>query len=246
MINLKEIEKIKSAVPPLRMLSKTDQEKAIIFIPAISKQYGIISEMNEIDLKGMIKFVSTQFQNMNAKEMLYAFELYGSGKLTIPKEKEHFGKLNLTFLGALFSAYEKLKQQAKTELIPQTDPTKLLKGKDEEQIWKEWYINLLQWVKENKSLPDKYPYEYCFRYLKAAKRITLTDDEFKKHQLSVISQINLDTDERPSPELRRNYRMQFVNGSIAFINRCRHDYFIKWWHENYSAEWLQVEIEKVK
>ena len=109
----------------------------------------------------LIDFVSKQFQNLNAKEMVHAFELYGAGKLTIPKEKEHFGKLNLTFLGALFSAYEKIRQEAKIEARTETDPSKLLKGKSEQEVWSEWYANLLKWVSENKSLPEKYPYEYC-------------------------------------------------------------------------------------
>lgn len=70
----------------------------------------------EYIIQDVIPFIEFNFKSLKEEDVEMAFNLFSAEKISIPKEKHHFGNLSLPFIGSILTSYTNWKRQKAGEM----------------------------------------------------------------------------------------------------------------------------------
>lgn len=263
MINRNYIQQLRSGECRIAQMKPSDRMKLVRTVPAMMKMLGCKFEDDSIELvlRTVENIMASDFgMKITAGELNYAFQLYISGDVTVPKEFQHYGQFNLKFITEMVNDYVEKRSSLLKYISQETIATeKQLASKDPFDECMENYIFMLEVLKENGKMPKMGNFDYCYMFLEVTGVLNPTLEEKKDHAENVRILISQEMDEKQSPELRREFRKLSMHPE-AFKIRCKDEFFKTWVESKLTdfvdqngnvslselSAWIDEEIENTK
>ncbi len=154
----------------------------------IAKAFGITNVPDDDHLRALFQFVKRNYPNFTQEEIMYAFELYATGKLDCTKQ--HYQTMNFEFVAAVLMAYgrKRFDEIKKYEATPR-EPVKQLTAHEKTDVeFQEFMFNLLKkYCDDNGKMPVVGDWEAAFLHMERAQLITMTNEE-KAEYVEVVKQ----------------------------------------------------------
>jgi hypothetical protein len=171
MISAKKISEYKKSEPAILSLSEKELSKVTARMPVVLKLIGIDKvgqgETGQDEMEALASLISNSFAMLTPSEITYAFMLYISGDIEVPKEYQHYGQLNLKFIGKVLQSYLTMRAESLKHLPKETiEVGKQLAAKHPFDECMETYIFMLQNLSETGSLQKFGNFDYCFYFLR--------------------------------------------------------------------------------
>ena len=215
------------------MWKKDDSNTTIMQVKltllAVIKKIGITNLPDENLLGEFAKYILRYYADFNSKEILYAFELYSSQRLSVPEFKTPFNSFNTVLISIVLNAYrdirnKKIREAAKKE--EQEKEEKLMNMSEEEM--KEYAAKMYQitidYIREYKKMSVYANWLACYAHLKNKKLLSLLS---QKEQDSYIQRAYKEAESRDlnkiasGREFDARELQNLKNNQNALFDACR-------------------------
>lgn len=163
---------------------RTESENVITEIKltllAIIKKLGITNLPDQSAMNELAKYVMKYYADFNSKEMLYAFELYSTQRLSTPDFKSSFNSFNTILISLVLNGYrdirnKKIREKAKKEEQEKEEKMNNMTPEQADAYAAKMYQIVLDYINEYRKMPITANWLACYHHMKKNSMLKVLD-----------------------------------------------------------------------